>query len=132
MPPHGDPEPLPGTVAAQHAGEEQELFRAVIAATPIVWLKWLITLGIYEVFRRHTMFIVTSRRVIVRTGVVRRNERSIPMRQIQDISTHKGMFTGRVALSSAGGTLGVESFGPLWRPSVDRMSQAIEQLVAGT
>lgn len=109
---------------------ETVLFRAIPAATPLVWGKWLITLGIYEFFRRHTVFLVTSRRVVVRQGVIHRSERSLPVGRIQDISTQKGMLTGRVELSSAGGSLGVESFGPLWNPSVQRMASAVEDLVA--
>ena len=108
------------------------LFRSFPAATPLVWLKWLVTLGIYELFRRRTVFLVTSRRVIVRQGLIHRSERSLPVGRIQDISTRKGMLTGWVELSSAGGNLGVEAFGPLWNPSVQRMSDAIEQLVSGS
>ena len=111
---------------------ETVLFRSFPAATPVVWLKWLITLGIYEFFRRRTIFLVTSRRVIVRQGVIHRSERSLPVGRIQDINTRRGLLTGWVELSSAGGNLGVESFGPLWNPSVQRMADAIEQLVSGS
>ena len=122
---HDEPAEHPAT---DHG--ETVLFSAVPAATPLVWGKWLITLGIYEIFRRHTVFLVTSRRVVVRQGVIHRNERSLPVGRIQDISTRRGMLTGSVELSSAGGGLGVESFGPLWNPSVKRMAGAIEDLVA--
>lgn len=130
-PPPGPPQP-PQREEQRTATDHGEivLFTAYPAATPVVWLKWLVTLGIYEFFRRHTVFLVTNRRVVVRQGVVHRTERSVPVSRIQDISTRTGLFIGAVELSSAGGTLGVESFGPLWKPSVARMSGAIEQLVA--
>ena len=130
-PPPGPPQP-PEREEQRATTDHGEtvLFTAYPAATPVVWLKWLVTLGIFEFFRRHTVFLVTNRRVVVRQGVVHRTERSVPVSRIQDISTRTGLFTGAVELSSAGGALGVESFGPLWKPSVARMSEAIEQLVA--
>ena len=130
-PPSGPPRPPspPGTQPTAATGDEVVLFRAFPAATPKVWLKWLITLGIYEFWRRRTQFIVTSRRIVLRHGMVQRTERSVPMNRVQDITTRKGMLHGEVLLSSAGGTLGVESLGPLWNGSVERLAAVIGEQI---
>jgi uncharacterized membrane protein YdbT with pleckstrin-like domain len=109
------------------SGDEVVLFWALPAAMPAVWLRWLITLGLYEIWRRRTKFIVTNRRVVWRTGLINRTERSVPISRIQDVTTHKGLLAGWVELSSAGGTAGVETLGPVWNASVDRMAEAIDR-----
>lgn len=102
------------------------MFQAIPAATPPVWLRWLITLGLYEIWRRRTQFIVTDRRVIWKSGLVNRSERSIPITRVQDVTKRKHLLTGWVELSSAGGTEGVETLGPMWNRSVERMAEAID------
>jgi uncharacterized membrane protein YdbT with pleckstrin-like domain len=121
--------PRPKGAMETGPGDEVVLFSAVPAAMPSVWLRWLITLGLYEIWRRRTKFIVTNRRVVWRQGLINRSERSIPISRIQDVTTHKGLLAGWVELSSAGGTTGVETMGPVWNASVDRMAQAIDSLL---
>jgi hypothetical protein len=106
--------------------DEVVLFKAVPAARPPVWIRWLGTLGLYEIWRRKTQFIVTNRRVIWRRGVINRTERSIPLSRLQDVTKQRRLMSGWIELSSAGGTEGVEILGPMWNRSVDRMAEAID------
>src|SRR3979411_3108457 len=73
-------------------GDEVVLFWAVPAAMPSVWLRWLVTLGLYEIWRRRTKFIVTNRRVVWRQGLINRSERSAPLRRLQDVTTHSELL----------------------------------------
>ena len=115
--------------APDHSANEVALFAAVPAATPSIWLRWIVTLGFYEIWRRRTQFIVTNRRVVWRRGLINRSERSVPLSRVQDVTTRKGLLTGWVELSSAGGWEGVETLGLMWNPSVDRMAEAIDRQV---
>ncbi len=128
-PPPTGPPPASPTPGPTEPAEEAVLFRGVPAALPSVWLRWIITLGLYEIWRRHNQFVVTNRRVIWRKGVFHRSERSIPMRWVQDVTSRKGLMHGWVELSSAGGSEGVEVLGPLWNGSVDRLVAAIDREV---
>jgi hypothetical protein len=126
-PPPPPSSPLGEPVGGGHPpGDETVLFKAVPAARPPVWLRWLITLGLYEIWRRRTQFIVTNRRVIWRRGVIERSERSIPLSRLQDVTKQKRLLSGWIELSSAGGPEGVETMGPMWNRSVDRMADAID------
>ena len=45
---------------------------------------------------------------------------------VEDVTKRKHLFSGWVELSSAGGAEGVETLGPLWNPSVERLAEAID------
>jgi len=99
----------------------------VKAATPEVWGKYIVSLGLYEVWRRHDRCIVTNRKVVRRSGVFSRTEQDIPLERIQDVSSHIGPLTGTVEVSSAGKWVGVSiEVGPLWRKQAQRLAEAIQ------
>lgn len=72
-----------------------------------LWLKMLATLGLYTVAWRSRCWILTDRRLIRQTGVINIQERSIPLKNIQDVSYNASLL-GRIL---GYGNLDVESAG---------------------
>ena len=101
----------------------------VISATPAatfgVWARWVFTCGLYEIWRRQHRFTVTNQRVVVTKGILNRTERVVPLSKVQDVTVRTGLFTGYVVLSSAGGGLGIEQLGPVWRRQAGAIGDAI-------
>jgi uncharacterized membrane protein YdbT with pleckstrin-like domain len=88
---------------------------AAIAVASIIWLvaAWLRW--------TNTQFIVTSDRLISRTGVLAKRGREIPLDRLNDISFHQSIFeriigSGDLMIESAG-EQGQEVFGDVRRPS---------------
>jgi uncharacterized membrane protein YdbT with pleckstrin-like domain len=72
------------------------------------WLKTIVTLGIYLFWWSATTLTVTNRSVTWRSGLFNKDERTIPMQQVQDVSVSRGFFGqllgyGTIFIESAGG-----------------------------
>lgn len=67
------------------------------------WIFYLVTLGLYEFWRRATVYAVTDRRIIVRKGIVTRTEGSLPLFYVQDATLQTFLWWGRIVVSTAGG-----------------------------
>jgi Bacterial PH domain len=67
----------------------------VMAATPGIianFHKHVVTLGMYELWRRRNTAIVTDKRIMFGSGIVRRSEKSIPLSKVIDVSfSRKGL-----------------------------------------
>ena len=54
--------------------------------------RYLATLGLYEMWRKRQLSAVTDRRLLLGRGVIRRDEKAIPLRRVQDVSfTRRGI-----------------------------------------
>ena len=72
------------------------------------WLKLIVTLGFYLFWWSATSVTVTNRRVVWKSGLFGKNERTIPLRQVQDVSVICGFLGqmlgyGTIRIESAGG-----------------------------
>ena len=65
-----------------------------------VWYRYVITLGLYGLWRRQDLSVLTDRRVLVGKGIVRRTERSIPLRDINDAVYLRKLFFAYAEISS--------------------------------
>jgi uncharacterized membrane protein YdbT with pleckstrin-like domain len=74
------------------------------------WLKTIVTLGIYLFWWSATTLTVTDRRVTWRSGLFNRDERIIPLQQVQDVSVSRGFFGQLLGY----GTISIESAGAVW------------------
>lgn len=74
---------------------------------------YVVTLGLYEPWRRASWFVVTDRRVIASKGLVTRSQRAIPVDMVQDASVRTQFGVGTVMVSTAGGGMSAVRFGPL-------------------
>ncbi len=88
-------------------GEEvvRELRPSPLRGVPFLYL---FTLGLYEVWRRRSRFILTDRRIIISKGVVNRSVRFLPLDRVQDATLKNQLWLASIQLTSAGGSAGVE------------------------
>jgi membrane protein YdbS with pleckstrin-like domain len=70
------------------------------------WIFYLVTLGLYEFWRRATVYAVTDRRVVARNGIITRTEGSLPLFYVQDATIQTFLWWGRIHVSTAGGESG--------------------------
>jgi membrane protein YdbS with pleckstrin-like domain len=90
--------------------------QVLVSAHPGGWLnagRYFWTLGLYELWRKATWYVVTDRRVIQTSGLVTRSERSLPLAMIQDVTVTTTLGVGRILLTTAGGPAAVERMYPL-------------------
>src|SRR4051794_1104337 len=82
----------------------QDVGKVIVGATVIAWAVWLVL----KYFQwRMTYFVVTSRRVIYRTGVISKRGVEIPLERINNINFHQ-RFIDRLI---GAGDLDIESAG---------------------
>jgi uncharacterized membrane protein YdbT with pleckstrin-like domain len=75
---------------------EQEIMRVHESGHTLkLWLKMLVTLGLYTIPWRSRCWILTDRRLIRHTGVINIQERSIPLKNIQDVN-YSASVLGRI------------------------------------
>ena len=87
---------------------EQEIMRVHESGKTFkFWLKMIFTLGLYAIPWRSRCWILTDRRLIRHTGVINIQERSIPLKNIQDVN-YTSSLLGRMFNY---GNLDVESAG---------------------
>ena len=87
------------------------------ALLALIWAGWLVTRYVNWNF---THFVVTTNRVIYRTGVLAKHGVEIPMERINNINFHQGMFervigAGDLDIESAGKE-GQSHFTDIWHP----------------
>jgi PH (Pleckstrin Homology) domain-containing protein len=69
----------------------------VLVARPslfVTWPKYVLTLGLYGVWRKRETAVVTNRRILISRGVLSRSERSIPFDHIDDAMFVRRGFAG--------------------------------------
>lgn len=96
----------------------------VVAIIGLLWVIWFLTKFLAW---RTTHFVLTSDRLIVRSGVLGRQGREIPLERVNDLSFHQSLFerlvgTGDLVIESAG-RQGQDVFSHL--PHPDRAQQQI-------
>lgn len=74
---------------------------------PQFWLKTLITLGLWLPWWRNNYLALTRRSIVRRTGVFTKEERAVPLNQVQDISISYGIIRrllghGDIRIETAG------------------------------
>ena len=98
--------------------------------------RYVPTLGLWEIWRRHHHFILTNERVLVVKGILNRSEQSVPLGRVQDVNLRLPWAAGKhVLLTTAGGNPGVQWIGPLSRLRArvyaDTVQRAIPKLADG-
>jgi uncharacterized membrane protein YdbT with pleckstrin-like domain len=111
------------------AGKDAAVERLAVAVVAIVLLMWWLMYP-YLVWRT-TRYELTTKRLSLRTGIIARNGRDIPLSRITDVSFRKSVFDQLLGC----GTLVVESAGEHGQivlteiPHVERVSATLFQLV---
>ena len=76
---------------------------------PQFWLKTIFSLGVWLLWWRNDYLALTNRSIIRRKGVFTKEERAVPLNQVQDISISYGIIRrilghGDVQIETAGST----------------------------
>ena len=89
--------------------------------------RYVLSLGLWELSRKRTFFGLTTRRLILERGLVRRHTRSIPLSAIVDVDLVEGLWEGKVRISERGDGSrdGVVEIGPLRAPEARRLAAMI-------
>lgn len=83
-------------------------------AAPEVWSRYILTLGLYEFWRRVTLFAITEQRLAFRKGLVAiKTEKSLPLHFVQDAAVSQVFWWAWVTVSTAGGSQGLGRLGPM-------------------
>jgi len=88
---------------------------------------YLATLGLFELWRKRTHFVVTSRRLIAVRGVVSRDQQVIPLELINGVTVRRRAAAASLDVATAGGALGTQPVGPLGREQANRLAATIEE-----
>jgi membrane protein YdbS with pleckstrin-like domain len=91
---------------------EQIIFTAHPGGWTLIYA-YVLTLGLYAFWRPAKHFTVTDQRVILSKGWVTRTTRFVPIHMVQDAKERIALGVGSVTISSAGGPLSIETFGPM-------------------
>lgn len=92
----------------------------------------VITLGLYGVWRRRAHFIVTTLRVMAVRGLVSRDQQEIPARLVRSAEVKRSGMGATVWVSTVGGALGTQPFGPMGRAQADEFAVAVRRSAEGS
>ena len=91
---------------------------------------YLFSLGLWSFWRRRHRYVLTNQRLIAVKGIVTKSERVLPLERIQDLSVRTSPLSGgRIAVSTAGGSLGFESIPCLTQAKARSFADAIQLAV---
>ena len=88
---------------------------------------YVATLGLFELWRRRTHFIVTDRRLIAVRGIISRDRQVIPLDKVDDVNVRTRRWSATVDVATVGGALGTQPIGPLGRGQADRLASAVRR-----
>jgi hypothetical protein len=97
--------------------EQGEILLMGVQPSPLGWWwAYLITLGLWEFWRRRTWVLLTDRRVMIRVGLVGQTIRTVPLSRVQDATFRRTVFGfGTIRITSAGGMAGTIAYSGLPR-----------------
>jgi len=106
---------LAGTIAAFVLSHLAGLIVGVLLLVTLAWV------GLRVIRRRNTNFVLTTDRLLYRSGVIAKHGKEIPLERVNDIAFHQSVFerligTGDLSIESAGAQ-SRETFGDIPRPS---------------
>ncbi len=91
--------------------EDPIMVRRLSKRTPMFWIKAIFTLGIWLLWWRSDILALTRRSIVRRRGVFTKEERAVPLNQVQDISISYGIIRRmlghgdiRIETAGSGGT----------------------------
>jgi membrane protein YdbS with pleckstrin-like domain len=103
---------------------EQIIFQAQPGGWTLIAV-YLITLGLYLIWRPATYFTVTDQRVIKSKGWLTRTAQTVPIRNIQDANVRIALGVGHVILAAAAGRLSLQRLGPMRAADAEGLTDAI-------
>lgn len=88
--------------------------------------KYVATLGLYALWRKRDTSVVTDQRVLLGRGILRRDERSIPLDFVDDVTfARRGIYSyADLAVQERGGNT-VRRIGPMTPRAAHRFAKEI-------
>jgi hypothetical protein len=88
--------------------------------------KYLATLGLYALWRKRDTSVLTDQRILLGKGILRRDERSIPLGQVDDVTIARRGFYSYADLTVVDRGRGmVRRIGPMTPRSAHRFAREI-------
>ena len=88
--------------------------------------KYLASLGLYSLWRKQKTSIITNRRILLGSGILRRTERSIPMSHVDNVSfVRRGLNSYAKVTVNDRGFGRTEEVGPMSARSARRFMNEI-------
>src|SRR5436190_11326693 len=88
--------------------------------------QYILTLGLYGLWRRRDESVLTDQRILLGKGIVRRDERSIGLHRIQDVSVARRAFYSFADLTiEERGRSAVRRIGPITPNAARRFTREI-------
>jgi hypothetical protein len=88
--------------------------------------RYLLTLGLYGLWRKRDTSTVTDRRILLGKGIVRRDERSIPLRHVDDVTVaRRGVYSYADLRVENRGVASVKRVGPMTTGAAHRFAREI-------
>ena len=98
----------------------EEILRDETVSAFWTWPAFLLSLGLWTIWRRRHRMILTNQRLVVCRGITQVVEQSVPLSRIQDVKlSQRRLHAAWVTVSTAGGRAGTESLGPQRAELVD-------------
>ena len=96
-------------------------------ARRVTFPKYLYTLGLYGIWRKRHLFVLTDRRILAGEGVFNRSERSIPLTRVEDATFRRRGLAAYcdVVVTSRGGRR-TERLGPLSARAARRFAREVQ------
>jgi membrane protein YdbS with pleckstrin-like domain len=105
--------------------DEETILTVLRSGWPVL-LRQIATLGLYTFWLNAGVITLTNQRIHMRQGVLTKKETSLPMRFIQDASTHRSLLrVGSIEISTAGAGPGDAYIHPLRPHEAGRLTDAI-------
>jgi hypothetical protein len=84
------------------------------------WSLYLVTFGLWAIWRKANRFVVTTYRVVVVRGIVSRYERAVPLTHVQDVTLRTPV------LGPSYVHLSIQGMGPLSRANARELADVIQ------
>ena len=89
--------------------------------------KYIITLGLYGIWRKRQTSVITDRRILVGKGILARSEHSIPFNHVDDASfQRRGAYAYCDVIYTRRGQRHLERVGPLSARSARRFAREVQ------
>ena len=107
---------------------EEEVVATATPSRLVNLPKYVLTLGLYELWRRRDTTVVTDQRILFGSGIVNRNEQSVPLKNVVDVVFRRrgpNAYT-EIAVSKRGRTK-VMRVGPMSDSMARRFASEIQR-----
>lgn len=107
---------------------EEEVVTAARPSRLINFPKYVLTLGLYELWRRRNTTVVTNQRILFGSGIFNRSEQSIPLKNVMDVAfRRRGLNAYAEVFATRRGKNSVMMVGPMSDSGARRLASEIQR-----